>query len=190
QRKLPLRTPSACTHTSDSENGVKITKYELFRNWKESRQINEAFTKKNYQWLHTDINLQILIISIKEKRGRPIKRSMKVQRERRQGLLQQRDGLFKHSNESFYKCRKCIGHAFFHMCGDVLRACPFGESLRNIRHHTIRNMLTEALRDYRYTVYEEVQYMKQPVYGSERHFRTRHLLHEREARISLVIFAP
>ncbi|KAJ9594914.1 hypothetical protein L9F63_013774, partial [Diploptera punctata] len=27
-------------------------------------------------------------------------------------------------------------------------------SLRNIRHHTIRNMMAEVLRDYGYTVYE------------------------------------
>ncbi|KAJ9574965.1 hypothetical protein L9F63_007883 [Diploptera punctata] len=38
----------------------------------------------------------------------------------------------------------------------VIGACPFGESLRNIRHHTIRNIMAEALRDYGYTVYEEV----------------------------------
>ncbi|KAJ9579394.1 hypothetical protein L9F63_024499 [Diploptera punctata] len=30
------------------------------------------------------------------------------------------------------------------------------ESLRDIRHHTIRNMMAEALRDFGYTVYEEV----------------------------------
>ncbi|KAJ9583579.1 hypothetical protein L9F63_022075 [Diploptera punctata] len=27
----------------------------------------------------------------------------------------------------------------------VLGACPFGESLRNIRHHTIRNMMAEEV---------------------------------------------
>ncbi|KAJ9585672.1 hypothetical protein L9F63_002543, partial [Diploptera punctata] len=41
-------------------------------------------------------------------------------------------------------------------CTRPFGACPFGESLRNIRHHTIRNMMAEALRDFGYTVYEEV----------------------------------
>ncbi|KAJ9590738.1 hypothetical protein L9F63_016254 [Diploptera punctata] len=37
-----------------------------------------------------------------------------------------------------------------------LGGCPFGESLRNIRHRTILNMMAETFRDYGYTVYEEV----------------------------------
>ncbi|KAJ9585608.1 hypothetical protein L9F63_002597 [Diploptera punctata] len=51
-------------------------------------------------------------------------------------------------------CRRCRRE--HETLAHVLGACPFGESLRNIRHHAIRNMMAEALRDFGYTVYEEV----------------------------------
>ena len=38
----------------------------------------------------------------------------------------------------------------------VLGACPYGEVLRNHRHHTIRHMIATSMRDDGYTVYEEV----------------------------------
>ena len=51
-------------------------------------------------------------------------------------------------------CRRC--HREYETLAHVLGACPYGEVLRNSRHHRVRSMMAQALRDEGYTVYEEV----------------------------------
>lgn len=51
-------------------------------------------------------------------------------------------------------CRRC--HREHETLAHVLGACPYGEVLRNHRHHTIRHMIANSMRDHGYSVYEEV----------------------------------
>ena len=51
-------------------------------------------------------------------------------------------------------CRRCGSE--IETIGHVLGACPFGETLRNTRHHNIRSLIATALRERDFTVYEEV----------------------------------
>ena len=51
-------------------------------------------------------------------------------------------------------CRRC--HREFETLAHVLGACPHGELLRNARHHTIRSLIANALKNKGYTVFEEV----------------------------------
>ena len=39
----------------------------------------------------------------------------------------------------------------------ILGFCPYSEDLRNIRHHAVRSMLAEALKEVGFTVHQEVQ---------------------------------
>ncbi|KAJ4451137.1 hypothetical protein ANN_02578 [Periplaneta americana] len=39
----------------------------------------------------------------------------------------------------------------------ILGFCPYSEALRNIRHHAVRSMLAEALKEVGFTVHQEVQ---------------------------------
>ena len=51
-------------------------------------------------------------------------------------------------------CRHC--HREYETLAHVLGACPYGEVLRNHRHHAILHMIANSMRDDGYTVYEEV----------------------------------
>ncbi|KAJ4430758.1 hypothetical protein ANN_19349 [Periplaneta americana] len=51
-------------------------------------------------------------------------------------------------------CRRCDREV--ETLAHVLGACPHGELLRNARHHTVRSIITNALRNKGYSVYEEV----------------------------------
>ena len=51
-------------------------------------------------------------------------------------------------------CRRC--HREFETLAHVLGACPFGELLRNSRHHAARSAIANALREQGYEAYEEV----------------------------------
>lgn len=51
-------------------------------------------------------------------------------------------------------CRRC--HREHETLAHVLGACPHGEVLRNSRHHSIRHMIANSLRDHGFTVHEEV----------------------------------
>lgn len=50
-------------------------------------------------------------------------------------------------------CRRC---SEIETLPHVLGFCPFGETLRNVRHHTIRSSIANALRENGFTVHEEV----------------------------------
>ncbi|KAJ4432050.1 hypothetical protein ANN_20664 [Periplaneta americana] len=50
--------------------------------------------------------------------------------------------------------RRCLSE--IETLGNVLGACPYGETLRIHRHHAIRTKLADAIRKLKYTVYEEV----------------------------------
>ncbi|CAL8113238.1 unnamed protein product [Orchesella dallaii] len=52
------------------------------------------------------------------------------------------------------RCRRCNENV--ETLGHVLGICPYGELLRNERHHRIRRMLADELRNINYEVYEEV----------------------------------
>ncbi|KAJ4439981.1 hypothetical protein ANN_08112 [Periplaneta americana] len=39
----------------------------------------------------------------------------------------------------------------------ILGFCPYSEALRNIRHHAVRSMMAEALKEVEFTVHQEVQ---------------------------------
>ncbi|CAL8143772.1 unnamed protein product [Orchesella dallaii] len=52
------------------------------------------------------------------------------------------------------RCRRCNENV--ETLGHVLGICPYGELLRNERHHRIRRMLADQLRNLNYEVYEEV----------------------------------
>lgn len=56
------------------------------------------------------------------------------------------------------QCRHCSTAENFitETLPHVLGSCPFGELLRNQRHHIIRKMVADALRERDFTVYEEV----------------------------------
>ena len=43
------------------------------------------------------------------------------------------------------RCRRCLNE--IETLPHILGFCPYGEALRNIRHHTIRSMLAEALKE-------------------------------------------
>ena len=52
------------------------------------------------------------------------------------------------------RCRHC--HNEIETLPHVLGSCPYGETLRNARHHKIRSTIAQALRKNNFTVYEEV----------------------------------
>ena len=52
------------------------------------------------------------------------------------------------------RCRRC--HSEIETLSHVLGSCPFGETLRNSRHHKIRSTIARALQKNGYTTYEEV----------------------------------
>ena len=49
------------------------------------------------------------------------------------------------------RCRRCLNE--IETLPHILGFCPYGEALRNVRHHTIRSMLAEALNEVGFTVY-------------------------------------
>ncbi|KAJ4429710.1 hypothetical protein ANN_21914 [Periplaneta americana] len=51
-------------------------------------------------------------------------------------------------------CRRC--HSEVETLAHVLSSCPFGETLRNSRHHKIRSVIATSLKSNGYTTYEEV----------------------------------
>ena len=51
-------------------------------------------------------------------------------------------------------CRRCNREK--ETLGHVLGSCPYGEILRNARHHKLRSFIAEQLRRKGYTVYEEI----------------------------------
>ncbi|KAJ4447070.1 hypothetical protein ANN_09059 [Periplaneta americana] len=51
-------------------------------------------------------------------------------------------------------CRRC--HSEVETLAHVLGSCPFGETLRNSRHHKIRSVIATCLKSNGYTTYEEV----------------------------------
>ena len=52
-------------------------------------------------------------------------------------------------------CRRCLNE--IETLPHILGFCPYGEALRNVRHHTIHSMLAEALKEIGFTVFQEVQ---------------------------------
>lgn len=52
------------------------------------------------------------------------------------------------------RCRRCLSE--FETLPHVLGFCTHGEALRNIRHHAIRAILAESLREKGFVVHEEV----------------------------------
>jgi hypothetical protein len=54
------------------------------------------------------------------------------------------------------RCRRSCGE--YETLAHVLGSCPFGELLRNVRHHKIRSIIAQALKDKHkcWEVYEEV----------------------------------
>ncbi|KAJ4431161.1 hypothetical protein ANN_19756 [Periplaneta americana] len=53
------------------------------------------------------------------------------------------------------RCRRCLRE--IETLPHILGFCPYSEALRNIRHHAVRSMLTEALKEISFTVHQEVQ---------------------------------
>ncbi|KAJ4439261.1 hypothetical protein ANN_07381 [Periplaneta americana] len=62
-------------------------------------------------------------------------------------------------------CRRC--HSEVETLAHVLGSCPFGEILRNSRHHKIRSVIATCLKSNGYTTYEEVHGIADT--GSHRH---------------------
>ncbi|KAJ4445274.1 hypothetical protein ANN_07075 [Periplaneta americana] len=53
------------------------------------------------------------------------------------------------------RCRRCLSE--IETLPHILGFCPYSEALRNIRHHAVRSMLAEALKEVGFTVHQEVQ---------------------------------
>ncbi|KAJ4433331.1 hypothetical protein ANN_15590 [Periplaneta americana] len=64
------------------------------------------------------------------------------------------------------RCRHCFNE--IETLAHVLGSCPYGETLRNARHHKIRSAISQALRDKEYTTYEKsMVYRKQEAFAYE-----------------------
>ncbi|KAJ4444029.1 hypothetical protein ANN_05818 [Periplaneta americana] len=53
------------------------------------------------------------------------------------------------------RCRRCLSE--IETLPHILGFCPYSEALRNIRHHAVRSMLAEALKEVGFTAHQEVQ---------------------------------
>ncbi|KAJ4447060.1 hypothetical protein ANN_09049 [Periplaneta americana] len=53
------------------------------------------------------------------------------------------------------RCRRCLSE--IETLPHILGFCPYSEVLRNIRHHAVRSMLAETLKEVGFTVHQEVQ---------------------------------
>ncbi|KAJ4434317.1 hypothetical protein ANN_22873 [Periplaneta americana] len=53
------------------------------------------------------------------------------------------------------RCRRCLSE--IETLPHILGFCPYSEALRNIRHHAVRSMLAEALKEIGFTVHQKVQ---------------------------------
>lgn len=53
------------------------------------------------------------------------------------------------------RCRRCLSE--IETLPHILGFCPYSEALRNIRHHAVRSLLAEALKEVGFTVHQEVQ---------------------------------
>ncbi|KAJ4442741.1 hypothetical protein ANN_04332 [Periplaneta americana] len=53
------------------------------------------------------------------------------------------------------RCRRCLSE--IETLPHIFGFCPYSEALRNIRHHAVRSMLAEALKEVGFTVHQDVQ---------------------------------
>ncbi|KAJ4450983.1 hypothetical protein ANN_02418 [Periplaneta americana] len=53
------------------------------------------------------------------------------------------------------RCRRCLSE--IQTLPHILGFCPYSEALRNIRHHAVRSILAETLKEVGFTVHQEVQ---------------------------------
>ncbi|KAJ4447658.1 hypothetical protein ANN_09665 [Periplaneta americana] len=53
------------------------------------------------------------------------------------------------------RCRRCLNE--IETLPHILGFCPYSEAVHNIRHHAVRSMLAEALKEVGFTVHQEVQ---------------------------------